>query len=95
MCIRDSLEIYQPTSAFGRLLGIWFDRIVPLVGRLVGQGDAYAYLARSVKGYPPPERIAEIMRDAGLEQVDWEPLAGGIIALHTGVVPAPTVDETT
>ena len=82
------LEIYRPTSALGRLLGIWFDNIVPLIGRLVGQGDAYAYLARSVKGYPPPERIAEIMRDAGLEEVAWEPLAGGIIALHTGVVPA-------
>jgi demethylmenaquinone methyltransferase/2-methoxy-6-polyprenyl-1,4-benzoquinol methylase len=84
------LEIYQPTSLFGRTIGLWFDRVVPLIGRLIGQGDAYAYLARSVKGYPPPARIAEIMRDAGLEQVDWEPLAGGIIALHSGVVPAPS-----
>ncbi len=81
------LEIYQPTSFLGRLIGVWFDNLVPLIGRLVGQGDAYAYLARSVKGYPPPERIAEIMREAGLTQVDWVPLAGGIIALHTGVVP--------
>jgi demethylmenaquinone methyltransferase/2-methoxy-6-polyprenyl-1,4-benzoquinol methylase len=82
------LEIYQPTSVLGRLIGVWFDRVVPLIGRLVGQGDAYAYLARSVKGYPAPARIAQIMRDAGLEDVDWEPLAGGIIALHTGTVPA-------
>lgn len=81
------LEIYQPTSVLGRLIGIWFDNIVPFIGRVVGQGDAYAYLARSVKGYPPPERIAEIMREAGLESVEWEPMAGGIIVLHTGVVP--------
>jgi demethylmenaquinone methyltransferase/2-methoxy-6-polyprenyl-1,4-benzoquinol methylase len=87
------LEIYQPTSVTGRLLGIWFDRIVPLIGRLVGQGDAYAYLARSVKGYPAPERIAEIMREAGLEAIEWEPLAGGIIALHTGVVPQAAGSE--
>jgi demethylmenaquinone methyltransferase/2-methoxy-6-polyprenyl-1,4-benzoquinol methylase len=83
------LEITRPTSIRGRLIGTWFDNIVPLIGRLVGQGDAYAYLARSVKGYPGPERIAEIMREAGLDDVDWEPMAGGIIVLHTGVVPTP------
>ncbi len=89
------LEITQPTSLFGRLLSIWFDNIVPLIGRLVGQGDAYGYLARSVKGYPGPERIAETMREAGLEQVDWEPMAGGIIVLHTGVVPGSPASERT
>jgi demethylmenaquinone methyltransferase/2-methoxy-6-polyprenyl-1,4-benzoquinol methylase len=81
------LEITQPTSRLGRVIAVWFDNIVPLIGRLVGQGEAYAYLARSVKGYPGPERIAEIMRDAGLEQVEWEALAGGIIVLHAGTVP--------
>jgi len=87
------LEITQPTSVLGRLISVWFDNIVPFIGRLVGQGDAYAYLARSVKGYPGPERIAEIMREAGLEQVDWEALAGGIVVLHTGVVPSPTESQ--
>jgi demethylmenaquinone methyltransferase/2-methoxy-6-polyprenyl-1,4-benzoquinol methylase len=83
------LEISQPTSLLGRLIAVWFDHVVPLIGRVVGQGDAYAYLARSVKGYPGPERIAGIMRDAGLDQVDWMPLAGGIIVLHTASVPEP------
>jgi demethylmenaquinone methyltransferase/2-methoxy-6-polyprenyl-1,4-benzoquinol methylase len=85
------LEISQPTSRLGRLASVWFDHIVPLVGRLIGQGDAYAYLARSVKGYPGPERIAQIMREAGLEQVQWRGFVGGIIVLHTGVVPAGVV----
>jgi len=83
------LEITTPTSRLGRLISIWFDNVVPLIGRLAGQGDAYAYLARSVKGYPGPERIAEIMAEAGLEQVAWQGLAGGIIVLHTGLVPSP------
>jgi demethylmenaquinone methyltransferase/2-methoxy-6-polyprenyl-1,4-benzoquinol methylase len=87
------LEITQPTSRFGRLLAVWFDNIVPLIGRLVGQGDAYGYLAKSVKGYPGPERMAEIMREAGLESIDWEPMAGGIVVLHTGVVPTPAEDS--
>ena len=81
-------EIHTPTSAFGRLAAVWFDHIVPVIGRLIGQGDAYGYLANSVKGYPAPERIAEIMREAGLEQVEWQGFMGGIVALHVGTVPA-------
>ena len=42
------LEIARPRSRSARFLRWWFDRIVPLIGRLAGQGSAYAYLARSV-----------------------------------------------
>ena len=82
------LEITRPTSLLGRLIAVWFDNIVPLIGRLVGQGDAYSYLAKSVKGYPGPERIAEIMGEAGLEDVRWTGMAGGIVVLHVGTVPS-------
>ena len=61
--------------------------IVPLIGRVAGQGDAYGYLVRSVRNYPAPERIAEIMREAGLEDVSWRGLSGGIVTLHVGSVP--------
>ena len=67
----------------------WFDRIVPVIGRLAGQGDAYSYLVRSVQAYPSPERIAEIMGEAGLVDVRWEGLTGGIVTLHEGTVPGP------
>ena len=60
------LEIARPRSRLARVLRWWFDRIVPVIGRVAGQGDAYAYLVRSVQNYPAPERIAEIMREAGL-----------------------------
>jgi demethylmenaquinone methyltransferase/2-methoxy-6-polyprenyl-1,4-benzoquinol methylase len=81
------LEISRPTSRLGRLIQQWFDRIVPVIGRLVGQGDAYAYLIRSTRGYPGPERIAAIMRESGLEDVRWVPLSGGIVTLHAGTRP--------
>jgi demethylmenaquinone methyltransferase/2-methoxy-6-polyprenyl-1,4-benzoquinol methylase len=83
------LEITRPTSRPGKLIGNWFDNIVPLIGRLVGQGDAYAYLVRSTRDYPGPERIADIMREAGLVNVDWAGMSGGIVVLHSGTV-APT-----
>jgi demethylmenaquinone methyltransferase/2-methoxy-6-polyprenyl-1,4-benzoquinol methylase len=81
------LEIARPQSRPARILQFWFDRIVPLVGRVAGQGGAYGYLVRSVKGYPGPDRIAEIMREVGLQDVSWQPMSGGIVTLHVGTVP--------
>ena len=81
------LEIARPQSRLARFLQVWFDRIVPIIGRLAGQGSAYGYLVHSVKGYPDPERIAAIMRDAGLVDVSWQGMTGGIVTLHVGTVP--------
>jgi ubiquinone/menaquinone biosynthesis methyltransferases len=81
------LEITRPESRLARVLQFWFDRIVPVVGRVAGQGGAYGYLVRSVKGYPGPDRIAEIMREVGLQDVSWQGMSGGIVTLHVGTVP--------
>ena len=81
------LEIARPRSRLARILRAWFDRIVPVIGRLAGQGGAYAYLVRSVRNYPAPEAIAGIMRDAGLADVTWTGMSGGIVTLHVGTVP--------
>jgi demethylmenaquinone methyltransferase / 2-methoxy-6-polyprenyl-1,4-benzoquinol methylase len=83
------LEIARPRSRLARFMRWWFDRIVPVMGRLAGHGDAYAYLVRSVQAYPSPERIAELMGEAGLVNVTWRGLTGGIVTLHEGTVPAP------
>jgi demethylmenaquinone methyltransferase / 2-methoxy-6-polyprenyl-1,4-benzoquinol methylase len=82
------LEIARPGSRLGRLIQRWFDSIVPIIGRLIGQGGAYAYLVQSTKGYPAPERIAEIMRAAGLRDIDWFGMSGGIVTIHAATVPA-------
>jgi demethylmenaquinone methyltransferase/2-methoxy-6-polyprenyl-1,4-benzoquinol methylase len=87
------LEIARPRSRLARVLQFWFDRIVPIVGRLVGQGGAYRYLVRSVRDYPRPQRIAEIMREAGLEDVRWFGMSGGIVTLHSGTVPKRQGEE--
>jgi demethylmenaquinone methyltransferase/2-methoxy-6-polyprenyl-1,4-benzoquinol methylase len=81
------LEIARPRSRLARILRAWFDRIVPVIGRLAGQGGAYAYLVRSVRNYPAPDAIAGIMRGAGLAEVTWTGMSGGIVTLHVGTVP--------
>jgi demethylmenaquinone methyltransferase / 2-methoxy-6-polyprenyl-1,4-benzoquinol methylase len=73
-----------PLSWFFRL---WFDRVVPLLGRFAGDSDAYTYLPSSVRRFPgPPELAAELER-AGLTDVRYLLTAGGIIAIHSGTVP--------
>ena len=85
------LEIARPKRRIARLLQVWFDRVVPLIGRVIGQGGAYGYLVRSVRDYPDPDRIAAIMREAGLEDVRWTGLTLGMVTVHVGTVRASTV----
>jgi demethylmenaquinone methyltransferase/2-methoxy-6-polyprenyl-1,4-benzoquinol methylase len=70
-----------PLSWFFR---IWFDRIVPALGHLAGDPDAYAYLPSSVRRFPEPRELAAELAAAGLEEVGWIVTAGGIIAIHSG-----------
>ena len=78
------LEITQPRrpplSAF---YSLWFDRVVPLLGALAQNRDAYAYLPESVKRFPAPQGLAEMMAAAELQRVRYLVLAGGIIAIHS------------
>jgi demethylmenaquinone methyltransferase/2-methoxy-6-polyprenyl-1,4-benzoquinol methylase len=69
-----------PLSLFFRA---WFDRVVPVVGRLA-DSDAYTYLPSSVRRFPGPEELGGRMAAAGLDDVRWILTAGGIIAIHSG-----------
>ncbi len=79
------LELATPRRGLGRAVAAtWFERVVPMVGRLAGGGGAYGYLPASVRGYPAPERIAEIMRESDLHHVSWRRLWPGLVTLHVG-----------
>ena len=85
------LEITQPTRPpLSVFFSLWFDRVVPLLGAVAGDSDAYNYLPDSVRSFPPPARLAQIMDGAGLEEVRWLVLAGGIIAIHSGAKAGPS-----
>jgi len=72
-----------PLSSFFRL---WFDTIVPAIGRFADDADAYTYLPSSVRRFPAPRELAAELVDAGLRDVGWVLTAGGIIAIHHGTV---------
>jgi demethylmenaquinone methyltransferase/2-methoxy-6-polyprenyl-1,4-benzoquinol methylase len=72
-----------PLSSFFR---IWFDRIVPMIGRVAGDPEAYSYLPSSVRRFPDARGLAAAMAAVGLVDVRWVVTAGGIIAIHAGTV---------
>jgi demethylmenaquinone methyltransferase / 2-methoxy-6-polyprenyl-1,4-benzoquinol methylase len=79
------LEITTPRKPpLSTFYSLWFDRIVPLIGRVTGENEAYTYLPNSVKRFPGPEGLAAAMERAGLRDIRWILTAGGIIALHVG-----------
>ncbi len=83
------LEITTPTRPpLSRFFELWFDRAVPALGRLAGDPDAYSYLPSSVRRFPAPRELAALMWRCGLREVRYMLTAGGIIALHAGVVTA-------
>jgi demethylmenaquinone methyltransferase / 2-methoxy-6-polyprenyl-1,4-benzoquinol methylase len=81
------LEITQPAiPVFREFYTLWFQRAVPVLGRLAaGDDSAYTYLPASVLRFPPPEELKGLMELAGLRNVRYQILAGGIIALHYGI----------
>jgi demethylmenaquinone methyltransferase/2-methoxy-6-polyprenyl-1,4-benzoquinol methylase len=82
------LEITTPTKPpLSTFFSLWFDRIVPALGKVAGDPDAYTYLPASVKRFPDAPALAALLHEVGLRDVGWVLTAGGIIALHHGTKP--------
>ena len=78
------LEITRPTGVLRPFFRLWFDVLIPLVGRVLPGGVAYTYLPASVRRFPGPDDLADALRRAGFVDVTYRLLAGGIVALHVG-----------
>ena len=79
------LDVTRPRGLLAPFYKVWFDALIPAVGKLVPGGAAFTYLPASVRRFPGPRELAELMDEAGFEQIRWRLFAGGIVALHTGV----------
>ena len=74
-----------PPPPFSTFYSIWFDRIVPVLGRLTNDPAAYSYLAESVHSFPDPPGLAAKMDAAGLVGIRYTVLGGGIVTIHSGI----------
>ncbi|MGB0121101.1 MAG: bifunctional demethylmenaquinone methyltransferase/2-methoxy-6-polyprenyl-1,4-benzoquinol methylase UbiE [Solirubrobacterales bacterium] len=80
------LEITQPRrQPLATFFKLWFDRIVPVLGKAAGDSSAYEYLPESVRSFPDAETLGAKLDAAGFRHVRWTLMAGSIIALHSGV----------
>ncbi|MGZ9034754.1 MAG: class I SAM-dependent methyltransferase [Rhodospirillales bacterium] len=67
-----------------RLYDEYSFRVLPAIGRVVtGNAEAYRYLAESIRRFPPQDRFARLIADAGFDLVRYRNLSGGIAALHS------------
>jgi demethylmenaquinone methyltransferase/2-methoxy-6-polyprenyl-1,4-benzoquinol methylase len=78
------LEITRPRGVLRPFFRLWFDVLIPLVGRVLPGGAAFTYLPASVRRFPGPEDLTAALERAGFEHVGYRLLAGGIVTLHVG-----------
>lgn len=89
------LEITRPAGRMAQgFYRVWFDRVVPVVGGWIsGDREAYSYLPESAKRFPTPPELVARFRTAGFTDIVYRLFAGGIVALHVGVVPTIPADD--
>ena len=80
------LEFSHPTSdLLSRVYDLFSFSVIPPLGQMVtGDGPSYRYLVESIRRHPNQDTLSEMMTDAGLEDVEYHNLSGGIVAVHTG-----------
>ncbi|MCL4791665.1 MAG: bifunctional demethylmenaquinone methyltransferase/2-methoxy-6-polyprenyl-1,4-benzoquinol methylase UbiE [Gammaproteobacteria bacterium] len=79
------LEFSKPLKVLEPLYDVYSFKILPALGELVAKDAAsYRYLAESIRMHPDQETLRDMMQDAGLEDVRYHNLSGGIVALHIG-----------
>jgi len=82
MCLEFS-EVVMPV--LDKIYDIYSFKLLPEIGAVVAKDrDSYQYLAESIRKFPPQEKFAQMIRDAGFEQVKYRNLTGGIAAIHSG-----------
>jgi demethylmenaquinone methyltransferase/2-methoxy-6-polyprenyl-1,4-benzoquinol methylase len=79
------LEITQPRGPLRPFFSVWFDRVVPALGRVLPGGKAYTYLPASVRRFPGAEELARAIESAGFGFVRFRLFGGTIVALHTAL----------
>ena len=77
------LEITQPRGPLKPFFSLWFDRIVPLLGRVLPGGKAYTYLPASVRRFPGAEDLTALIDETGFDWTTFRLFGGSIVALHT------------
>jgi len=81
------LEVATPPNRLVRWgHGVYFGRVVPLIGRMLSDASAYRYLPRSVAYLPGPDEMRSMLEAAGFAGVERRLLSGGVAQLVTASI---------
>jgi len=81
LCLEFSRVVFDPLRP---LYDVYSFTVLPRLGQMVaGDADSYRYLAESIRRFPSQEDFAHEIEEAGLAQVRWRNLTGGIAAIHS------------
>lgn len=83
------LEFSRPLNpAFRRLYDLYSRTVIPFTGAVfAGSRDAYAYLPESIRSFPLPEALCDMMRRSGFGCIDYSLLTNGIAASYRATKP--------
>ena len=74
---------HPPSSLVGALYRPYLSHVLPILGGTVtGDSNAYRYLTDSIKSFPAPGSLADLMKASGFARVDWRLLNMGTVAIH-------------
>jgi demethylmenaquinone methyltransferase/2-methoxy-6-polyprenyl-1,4-benzoquinol methylase len=78
------LEFSEPGGLMGKAYAVYFRRVLPAIGRLIGgKAGPYNYLPTSVGNFPQPAEMLAMMQAAGYRECAWQPYTFGIAGLYT------------
>ena len=79
------LETAEPEGRVMRLgHRVYFGHVVPVLGGVLSDRDAYSYLPRSMAYLPTPRELLAMLRSAGFPDARREALTGGVAQLLAG-----------
>jgi ubiquinone/menaquinone biosynthesis C-methylase UbiE len=76
---------HVPYPGLKQVYDLWSFQAIPLIGSLVSNDrQSYQYLVESIRQFPTQENLCEMIRSVAFQDVSYENLSGGIVAIHTG-----------
>jgi demethylmenaquinone methyltransferase/2-methoxy-6-polyprenyl-1,4-benzoquinol methylase len=85
------MEFSIPHSRWLRMVYHWYSfRVMPGFGRLItGEQAPFVYLAESIRAFPPPEKVREMIASAGFARVTAQPLSNGLVTVYSAIRQTP------
>ena len=83
----DRVNLVEGDAMSLQLYYLYFEHILPVLGKLSKDNSSYAWLPESLRRYPHQSQVLTMFEEAGYKEATYYELTGGIVAVHVGVVP--------